>query len=162
MQGERHNMSVSWLQSFLSGTPYGATANVGRPASVVNPGYRSHPGTVGYWFTDRDAFHTDDITRTDLSLNYAITFGKRFEIFIQPEVINVFDEDGVTNVNTAILVTGANCPGSATGNCQGFNPLTTTPVEGVNWAKGPNFGEPTVATDYQTPRTFRVSVGFRF
>jgi hypothetical protein len=40
--------------------------------------------------------------------------------------------------------------------------MTTTPVEGTNWAKGANFGKPTVATDYQAPRQFRVSVGFRF
>ena len=62
---------------------------------MANPGYANELGTVGYFFTARDAFHTDDITRTDIALNYSFTFGKRFEIFVQPEVLNVFDEDGV-------------------------------------------------------------------
>ena len=43
-----------------------------------------------------------------------------------------------------------------------FNPFTDKPVEGVNWDKGAYFGKPTTPTNYQTPRTFRFSVGFRF
>jgi hypothetical protein len=42
-----------------------------------------------------------------------------------------------------------------------FNP-SRTPVEGVHWRKGVNFGKPTLDTDFQTPRTFRFSVGVRF
>jgi hypothetical protein len=43
-----------------------------------------------------------------------------------------------------------------------FNPFTETPVEGVHYAKGPNFGKPTSEADLQPPRTFQFSVGFRF
>jgi hypothetical protein len=49
-----------------------------------------------------------------------------------------------------------------------FNPFTETPVEGVNWVKGPNFGKPltptTLATQgsYTLPRTYLVSFGARF
>lgn len=43
-----------------------------------------------------------------------------------------------------------------------FNPFTETPVEGVHYIKGPNFGRPASELDYQTPRTFRVSLGLRF
>jgi hypothetical protein len=35
-------------------------------------------------------------------------------------------------------------------------------VEGVNWAKRDTFGQPLNEADYQIPRTFRFSVGFRF
>jgi hypothetical protein len=35
-------------------------------------------------------------------------------------------------------------------------------VEGVHWRKGPDFGKPVVEGDYQQPRTYRFSVGFRF
>ena len=43
-----------------------------------------------------------------------------------------------------------------------FNPFTETPVEGVHWRKGPNYGQPTSPTSYQSPRDFNVSVGVRF
>jgi hypothetical protein len=33
---------------------------------------------------------------------------------------------------------------------------------GAHWQKGPNFGEATTESDYQRPRTFRFTVGFRF
>ena len=43
-----------------------------------------------------------------------------------------------------------------------FNPFTETPVEGVNWKKGPSYGQPTSPNSYQAPRDFSFSVGFRF
>jgi hypothetical protein len=45
---------------------------------------------------------------------------------------------------------------------QPFDPFTETPVEGVHWRKGDDFGQPAQTIDYQQPRTFRFSVGFRF
>ena len=56
-----------------------------------------------------------------------------------------------------------------------FNPFTDTPIEcpqgaaaatcedmGAHWQKGENFGLPDTEGDYQTPQTFRFSLGFRF
>jgi hypothetical protein len=43
-----------------------------------------------------------------------------------------------------------------------FDPFNETPVEGVNWEYGPNWGEAQAAGDYQQPRTFRFSFGLRF
>jgi len=173
IDSERHTMSVSLLQNFWSGQPYGANAAIlmdtatlddlfGFPPIVNNPGYADPPDTVGYWFTDRDAFETDDITRTDLALNYSFNFnlfGKRIETFLQPEVLNVFDEQGVANLN---LVETSVVTAADTTTLQPFNPFTTTPVEGVHWRKDPDFGEPTSENAFQTPRTYRFSVGFRF
>ncbi|MEM7351744.1 MAG: TonB-dependent receptor, partial [Acidobacteriota bacterium] len=161
LESERHNLSVSLLQSFNSGTPYAAIGNVasGNFVDIGALGYLEAPPTVPIFLTDRDAFTTDDITRTDIGLNYAFTwnlFNKAFEVFIQPEVINIFNEDGVvftgTNVNDATTTAGL-----AT-----FNPFTETPVEGVHWTRGNDFGQATEPDDFQTPRTFRFSLGFRF
>jgi hypothetical protein len=164
---EHHHLSLSFLQSFSSGTPYAAVGTVDtrfnattNPGGVVNPGYAIPPASVAYYFTDRDEFHTDDITSTDLSANYSFLFsaiGQDFEIYFQPEVLNVFDEDGVGFVNTAVQT--ALTAGSG---LQRFNAFTETPVEGVHWRKGSNFGKPTNELHYQQPRTFRFSVGFRF
>jgi hypothetical protein len=167
LHGEHNTLTASLLQSFASGTPYGASGRVATRTFVTNPGYKQTPANVTYFFTDRDEFKTDDLWRTDLALNYSFGWkmgGKPFEVFIQPEVINLFDEDAAVVVNQGVLdATGAaNCSASPTGKCLAFNPFTTTPVENVNWVKGPQFGQPTAAADYQTARTFRFSVGFRF
>ncbi|MEA2563302.1 MAG: hypothetical protein QOH06_4806 [Acidobacteriota bacterium] len=162
----RNNLNVSLLQNYASGTPYGAVGAVDtrfnattNPTGVVNPGYAIPPASVTYYFTNRDAFHTDDITSTDLSLNYGFTlntFGKEVEIYFQPELLNAFDEQGVGFVNQAVQ-TATNTAG-----LQRFDPFTTKPVEGVHWRRGPNFGKATNELHYQQPRTFRMSVGFRF
>jgi hypothetical protein len=43
-----------------------------------------------------------------------------------------------------------------------FNPFTETPVEGVNWAKGPAFGKAVNRFAYTSPRMFRMTFGVRF
>jgi hypothetical protein len=156
-----HSLNVSVLQSYASGLPYGAVNRVNSRAFVTNPGYALPPSAANivYYYTNRDAFRTDDITSTDLSLNYAFEWavlGKDIEIFLQPDVLNVFNEHGLINVNTTTL------DATNTAGLQTFNPFTTTPVEGVHWRKGPTFGQGVNETDYQLPRTFRFSVGLRF
>ncbi len=157
LDGKRQRLSVSWLQRFNSGTPYGALGGVRSARVLTNPGYISPPPTVAYYFTDRDAFETDDITQSDIAFNYSFRISDRFEIFVQPEILNLFDEDGAFNVDTTVI--DATTGGSGLPN---FNPFTQTPVEGTHWRKGDNFGQPVGETDLQDPRTFRFSVGFRF
>ena len=81
-------------------------------------------------------------------------------------MINLFGEDGVIDVfgrtDSNGVGTQRRVSSSCPGGCQLFNPFTETPVEGVHWAKRSGFGEPQNEDDFQQPRTFRVSVGFRF
>ncbi len=170
LDNERHSLNVSVLENFFSGTPYSAVGSVDSSPFVTNPGYAQPPTQVGYFFSNRGAFKTDDVTRTDVALNYTFRlnlWGKSFEIFAQPEIINLFDEDSVDGRRENLDIFdatdgGTNCPLAPGGVCQTFNPFTTTPVEGVHWAKGADFGEADEADDFQTPRTFRFSIGFRF
>jgi hypothetical protein len=182
-----HNqLSVSVLQSFDSGTPYGAASSSGvLIGSYVDnpPPYASPPTTVNYWFTARDKYRTDNISSTDIALNYSFklpSLGPNLEFFVEPRVTNVFNRHGVINVNTTVY-TAAN-PGRG---LSPFNPFTTEPIEcpqgapasqcqamGANWQLGPNFGTPLAATtgstypypngDFQMPRTFVISAGIRF
>jgi len=145
-----HRVNLSLLQNFFSGTPYGA-AGIPVRAYVTNPGYATPPANQTYYYTARDAYTTDNITRTDLAANYSFmvpAFGSNLEFFIQPEVINVFNEKGVVAVNTTVTRLAA------------FNPFTTAPLECPQG--GASFGQPTAPGSYQRPRTFRVSVGLRF
>jgi outer membrane receptor for ferrienterochelin and colicin len=155
----RHELSLSLLERYSSGQPYGAVGLVDARPYVTNPGYAVPPASVTYYYTARDAFHTDAISSTDLSANYTFhwgAWGRDIEVYLQPEMINVFDEHGALFVNQ-----GVQDP-TTTASLARFNPFTETPVEGVNWRKGPTFGKPTTDLHYQQPRTFRFSVGFRF
>ncbi|HVN30717.1 MAG TPA: carboxypeptidase regulatory-like domain-containing protein [Thermoanaerobaculaceae bacterium] len=169
----KHNLlSVSLMWSYWSGTPYGASGNIYSYPYVTNPGYATRPTTVTYWFTSRDAYHTDNLNSTDLGLNYSFRFpglGSNVELFIHPYVTNVFNNMGVDTPNQTVYT---RYNGSS---WLLFNPFTTTPKEcpqgtaaatckaaGDNWQKGPSFGQPLSATDYQNPRTYMVSFGVRF
>ncbi len=159
---KHHNLSLSVLENFFSGTPYEAVGEVDTIPYVGDPadlGYAGNPSPPNYFFTPRGHYTTEDITQTDISLNYSFFFnllGARFEAYIQPEVLNLFNQQGVVGVNSTVYT----CQNRSYLEC--FNPWTETPVEGVHWEKGPDFGKPTSEGDYQMPRTFRVSLGIRF
>ncbi len=162
------DMSLSAIQSFDSGTPYSAIGTVRSRTFVTNPGYETPPASVNYYFSPRGAFKTDDIHRTDLALNYSKRIGNLVELFIQPQVINLFNNQGVTAVDTTIRTVLS--PGA--GNTfQPFNPFTTVPVKrptgdtsvrDANWDYAPTFGKARNVNDYQRPREFLVSMGLRF
>jgi hypothetical protein len=162
----RHNLAVSWLENFSTGTPYGAiqSALVSHPGVpegiwIPNPGYINPPMYADYYFTDRDEFRTDDIHRTDISVNYSFfvnALGGQLELYIQPEVINLFNEQGVWNPNTTTLAWRNSWDHEL------FDPFSEAPTEGYHWGYGSNFGGADVEDDYQLPRTFRISLGIRF
>jgi hypothetical protein len=83
----------------------------------------------------------------------------KVELYLQPEVINIFNADGVVEVNGADITVAGSDP---TGQLQDFNPFTETPVQGTHWDFGENFGEPIDEHSFQVPRTFRFSGGVRF
>jgi hypothetical protein len=71
-------------------------------------------------------------------------------------LLNVFDEHGEANVNTTVV------EATNSGDYADFDPFTETPVEGVNFDFGEDFGHAVREEDFQQPRTYRFSVGFRF
>lgn len=172
-------LTAGVLQTLESGVPYGAVGAIDTIPFVTNPGYINPSGdrADGFWnyyFTGRDAFRTEGARRTDLSLNYAyrIPGGSRAELFFRGEVLNVFDKfqlcgcggtvfgnGGATDLAkiTRGILTAANSAALSA-----FNPFSSTPVEGVHWAKRSNFGTQVDQFSWTTPRTFRFSVGARF
>ena len=168
--------NVGAIFSVDTGTPYGAAGTIISTSYVTNPGYYQPPTAgVTYWFTPRDAFRTPTVTRLDLSLNWTMPLWKTVEIFVSPQVLNVFNSAAVTAVDTTVVTAAS--PGGSGNKFTAFNPFTTTPVQRpngdqtvttANWDYGPNFGKPTsytsqiLAGSYQLPRTFRVSMGIRF
>jgi len=165
-------LTLGMVEQMGSGTPYGAVAQVNTRPFVTNPGYQAPPGSVDYYFTRRDTFHTEATYRTDLSLNYNYrvphTRGSQPELFLHMEVLNLFNQfqlcgcganvfsnGGVTDLTTinqtVSVVTAAP-----------FDPFTTTPTRGVNWNLSPSFGTAVNAFAYTSPRIFRFSLGVKF
>ena len=151
------SLNLSAIQSIDTGVPYGAVGLVDSRRYVSNaPAYVTPPTSVTYYYTARDAFRTDTILRTDLSLNFTTRIANAFEIFIQPQVLNVLNRQGLVAVNTAV-VSAVNSSAF-----QRFNPFTTAPVQGVNWNYSSTFGQARNNQDYQLPRTFTLAAGVRF
>jgi hypothetical protein len=71
-------------------------------------------------------------------------------------VTNLFNNAAVLSYNETIFSRTNNTAYPA------FNPFTETPVLGVHYDLGPDFGKPTAVGDYQAPREFNFSVGIRF
>lgn len=162
------NVGAIW--SLDTGLPYGAAGTINSTPYVTNPGYYQPPTAgVTYWFTARDAFRTPTVTRLDMSLNWTMPIFKTIEIFISPQVYNVFNSATVTGVDQTVVTAAS--PGGSGNTFVAFNPFTTAPVQRpngdqtvktANWDYGPNFGNPTAYGSYQLPRTFRISCGIRF
>jgi outer membrane receptor for ferrienterochelin and colicin len=169
--GGRDVLSASANTSGVDARPY-----------VTNPGYVAPPvgNRTSYYYTPRDAFRTDTQIRTDFGANYVYRLpgGRGTELFAQLQVINLFNQFqlcacGATafgtgsamnagGVNVQRIDTTVLTPVTAPARFAPFNPFTTTPVQGVNWDYGPNFGRAVSRFAYTTPQSLRLSFGVRF
>jgi hypothetical protein len=157
-------LNVAVVQAWQSGVPYGAAGAITIRPFVTNPGYVTPPTSSTYYFTSRDAFHTDPIKQTDLAFNLQLRPIGPLEIFIQPQIQNLFNNQGVVAVNPVTGNLGVNTTVLTNRNSSlaAFNPFTTAPVRGVNWSPSSTFGKPQSKDDIQIPRTFLVTAGLRF
>ena len=160
--------NFSLLQSFESGTRTSTDGTIDVRSFVDNPGYVSPPSGISYYFHGRGDLKSDDITRTDIGLQYTLPL-KKLDIYVRGDVFNVFNEQGVESFDEEVLTEDDESW------LELFNPFTETPIEcpqgaapevceemGAHWQKGENFGQPTEETDYQRPRTYRFTIGLRF
>ena len=167
--------NLSLLEHYHSALSYSATGTIdvrkgasnGPANGVVNPGYVTPPTSVTYFFSSRGAFRVDNISATDLGINFYLPSIRGARPFVETDFLNVFNQQGIEDpdfVNQTVLTrrqTTCLQTGTST-RCLAFNPFTDTPVQGTNWQKGPIFGQPTSQSAYQLPRTYRFSVGLKF
>jgi outer membrane receptor protein involved in Fe transport len=154
--------TLALFEQINSGTPYGALGGIDSTDFVANPGYRTPPATVNYWFTDRDAFHTDTMYRTDFSLNYTYGLGGGSQLFGQIQVLNLFNQFQLFNISSNAIDTAVLTAVDDPDRFATFNPFTERPVQGVHWDYGDEFGQPVGAAAYTLPRTFQFALGIRF
>jgi hypothetical protein len=180
-----NGLTLSLLETLGSGLPYGVLGTVNaRP--FVDPAiaakYVTPQGAASetYYYTNRDAFRTEGFSRTDFAANYNYGVGvgaRKVDLFIQAQVVNILNQQDLCGCGGTVFVNGGNLQlGRISGASQNqsiltpvnsatmaaFNPLTTTPVEGVNFAKTAAFGTPVNRFSYTSPREFRVTFGVRF
>jgi len=151
---------VTVLQTYDSGQAYSISApiNITRyEGAPANLGYNSIPNGR-YYFSDRGALRTSGVTSTNLALRYSVIL-LGTQLFAHADLLNAFDEDAIADAQR--LGSGVSTAANST-TLQPFNPFTTTPVEGVHYQLAANFGRPLNNLAYQTPRTYRVSLGLRF
>jgi outer membrane receptor for ferrienterochelin and colicin len=167
--------NFSAMERYHSALPYSASGTIdvragvsnGPTNGVVNPGYTTPPTNVTYFFSDRGAFRVDSISSTDVGVNWYLPAIRGVRLFIETDVLNVFGQQGIEDpdfVNqTVVTRRQTTCiQSNSTARCLAFNPFTETPKQGVNWQLGPTFGQPTSASAYQLPTTYRFSVGLKF
>jgi outer membrane receptor protein involved in Fe transport len=175
-------LTLSAMETLESGVPYSASATNGvdprQPG--INPAVpyvTPPPSTVTtYYFSARDAYRTEGQKRADIAVNYdyRLKTGTRFvNFFVQTQVINLFNNFQLCGCGGTVFQNGGavtqtridSTVRSATTNTAAyapFNPFTTVPVEGVNWAKGPLFGTALNRLAWTSPRQLRISFGVRF
>lgn len=126
-----------------------AAAGVARSAIQLarNPGYKSTP-TQTLFFGERGAGEYNDSSIFDVSLMYGIPVIWGIEPWIKFDARNVLNADALITFNTAV------------------SPDATSPLDSdglrTGYVKGSNFGNPTAATSYVTPREYFISAGIRF
>ncbi|MGA7614594.1 MAG: TonB-dependent receptor [Thermoanaerobaculia bacterium] len=156
------DFNFSALERYDSGTPYSAVGGINDASIIGDYGYNTPPSNINYYFSDRGAFRWDNVTATDLSVNYTFPI-RTVQLFLQGELLNAFDENAQIAGDTTVLTArNSNCHQADGSRCAAFNPFTDTPVLGVNYQYGSNFGKALNVGDYQLPRTYRFSAGVRF
>lgn len=163
---------LSLLQQYHSARNYNAAGVVDLRRIVANPGYLTPPTVVRYYYAPRGSLRLDAVSSTGVGINYARRLGA-YELFAEADVRNVFNQQAVEDpAGVSQLVRASNTDR----NLAIFDPRSATPIEcprGVssasaqckgiaNYQLATNFGQPVSKTAYQEPRTYGLSLGFRF
>jgi hypothetical protein len=162
--------NVSLLERYHSGLPYSAAASIdvrqstALPDGIVNPGYVNAPSRVWYYFGERGQFRADDVTSTNLALNWESPSFRGLRAFVQTDIINIFNEQAIEYPATARgnVIDQTVFVRRTRSTLTAFNPFKTAPVEGTHYQYSATFGQPTNREAYQDPREYRVSIGVRF
>jgi hypothetical protein len=150
--------SLGLVQRLETGLAWSAVGNINPRAYVINPGYVAPPTAVPYFFSARGAFRTDTVSATDLSLNWLhqVPGTKKAQAFVRAVLVNAFNRSAAIRLNKTVLTRNDSAAYLA------FNPFIESPVQGVHYGFGTDFGQPISPFDYQAPREFSFSFGIRY
>ena len=97
-------MNLSVLQRYPVGVTVRRVVN-GCPVRpyVTNPGYAMPPDFTRYAFTAPDAYRTGTVNSTDLALTFSVQARNGIEIYLNPQVSNVFNNQAVITPDDHVL-----------------------------------------------------------
>ena len=67
----------------------------GPPNGIVNPGYATPPASITYFFSDRGAYRLDNISATDLGVNWYLRTLRTVRPFVEVDLLNIFNQQGI-------------------------------------------------------------------
>jgi hypothetical protein len=165
-------LTLSVLQGYDSGTPYSMVGSI--DVSSLNKeeyGYATPPVVSNYYFSKRGAFRWDGAAFTNVAASFSLPLAGSVAVRLEAKIWNVLNQHAVTGGDATVLTSiqeGCKQTANPALPCEGFNPFTEKPVEGVNYIRGPHFGQSRTPTnfdnpgDYQLPRSIVLSTGIRF
>ena len=98
--GRTARSAFTVLESYSSGLPYEATGTVDVwQIGFDNPGYANPPAeTPSTTFRRAGPFAPTTISRTDIAVTLTVRVFQTVELFLQPQVLNLFNQTGVVAV----------------------------------------------------------------
>ncbi|MCL4814744.1 MAG: TonB-dependent receptor, partial [Vicinamibacteraceae bacterium] len=117
-------------------------------ARLAAAGYPDDPGSQTIYFADRGTEEYNGYGLVDFGLTYQVPVFKTLRPYLKFDMFNIFNDDTLATFNTTVLRNSAG-PVDSLG-------LPTT------YTKGSLFGQATSAANHVRPRTWQVSLGFRF
>lgn len=117
-------------------------------AIIFDLGYPDIPSNPDLYFGERGSEDFAGFGALDLSVNYNIPLWRQLRPWIKIDIFNALNNDKLITWNTNV------------------SPDFEGPVDELGlpttFVEDPSFGEAQSSFDFPAPRTFRVSVGFRF
>lgn len=170
--GRAGDLSTSGILNYRTGQPYSRTGAV---ALSPVPQYASSSGSYTYFFDGRGNNRFDNVWSIDTAIRYSVPVIWRVSPFVKLDVRNVLNRDQLIayqTTGTAVNV-GGNLTWVPSGNAA---PILANGNPNPNYVASCNpdsgdftpstqctgFGRIRGETDYQTPRTFLVTVGLQF
>jgi len=157
------NFDFALSERVASGSPYSIAwtldldgefaGQYGLPDPDNDPFGYDDPDESATYYLGRGTERSDAMFETNLGINWDIGMFKRFELFVEFDIINIFNaqsEHVGRTFNTTI------------DELAGFDVFNEVPIEGVHYELSDNFGRADSTADYQRPRSFRMDVGIRF
>ena len=149
--GRIGNLNIGVLANYDSPLTSSTTDSIpltAEQAAILAPLYVDAPTSQTVFFGERGNIEWDSVFTVDLSLNYQVPIVKDFELWLKADVFNIFDESAQIDGETGVA---ANLDG----------PTTTFGIP-TTFTPDADFGRATAANDYNDPREYQFTVGFRF
>lgn len=149
--GRIGNLNIGVLANYdspLTSSTTDVIALTAEQRAILAPLYVDRPTSQTIFFGERGNIEWDSVFTVDLSLNYQIPIVKDFELWLKADIFNIFDESAQIDGETGVA---ANFDG----------PLTTFGIP-TTFTPDADFGRATAANDYNDPREYQFTVGFRF